>query len=276
MSDDNRPLSPLVEKARDLIANKLAQIDVPYAVVGGLALAQYGYRRFTEDVDLLIRREDIKKIHAALDGLGYKRAFQGSKNLKDVENGVKVEFVLAGDYPGDGNKKPIAFPDPSVAHEDVGGVQVVSLKMLIELKLASGMTAPDRIKDLADVQELIRLKVFPKAFAEQLHPYVQSKFVELWDATFGKPKKYVTLWRNKWLTAEAKSLEEMAASLEDAARTLRAMLADGIRLDPDGGTEDDYAHLVTSDPEIARKYDMHDESEFLNEEDEADNSPEGQ
>jgi len=272
MSDDKRPL---VEKARDLIAAKLAQLDVPYAVIGGLALAQYGYRRFTEDVDLLIRKQDIKKIHAALEGLGYMRAFPGSKNLKDVENGVKVEFVLAGDYPGDGNVKPIAFPDPSVAQEEVGGVLVVSLKTLIELKLASGMTAPDRIKDLADVQELMRLKILPKAFAAQLHQYVQPKFVELWDATFGKPKKYVTLWRNKWLTANAKSIEEMAAKLEAAAGILRAMLADGIRLDPHGGTEDDYAYLFTSDPEIARKYDMHDESEFLGEEGETDNSPEG-
>lgn len=40
------------------------------------------------------------------------------------------------------------------------------------------------------------------------------------------------------------------------------MLADGVTLDPEGGTSDDYAYLVTSDPVIAKKYDMHDESEF--------------
>jgi hypothetical protein len=37
-------------------------------------------------------------------------------------------------------------------------------------------------------------------------------------------------------------------------------------LDPGGGTADDYVRLVTNDPEIARKYDMHPESEFLDEE----------
>ena len=40
-------------------------------------------------------------------------------------------------------------------------------------------------------------------------------------------------------------------------------------IDPDGGTADDYAQLVTTDPDVARKYDMHDESEFFDEEDAA-------
>jgi len=48
------------------------------------------------------------------------------------------------------------------------------------------------------------------------------------------------------------------------------MRSDGVTLDPDGGTSDDYAHLVTTDPDVARKYDMHDESEFLGNDEELD------
>jgi hypothetical protein len=44
--------------------------------------------------------------------------------------------------------------------------------------------------------------------------------------------------------------------------TLRSMLADGVTLDPEGGTSDDYAYLVTTDPIVAKKYGMHDEAEF--------------
>ena len=51
--------------------------------------------------------------------------------------------------------------------------------------------------------------------------------------------------------------------LDAATEQLRKMKADGVVLDPDGGTADDYAHLVTADPDIARKYDMHDEAEFF-------------
>jgi hypothetical protein len=46
---------------------------------------------------------------------------------------------------------------------------------LIELKLASGMTAPDRLKDLADVQELIKIRGLSRDFAEKLDPmFVKS------------------------------------------------------------------------------------------------------
>lgn len=53
------------------------------------------------------------------------------------------------------------------------------LETLIELKIASGLTGAGRLKDLADVQELIRLKRLPASFADQLSPYVRDKFLEL-------------------------------------------------------------------------------------------------
>ena len=46
----------------------------------------------------------------------------------------------------------------------------------IELKLASGLTNPLRLKDIADVQELIRLLKLPFGFANQLDPSVRDKF----------------------------------------------------------------------------------------------------
>ena len=54
----------------------------------------------------------------------------------------------------------------------------------------------------------------------------------------------------------------MIAGLQSAADTLRSMLADGVTLDPQCSTLDNYACLVTTDPVIAKKYDMHDEKEF--------------
>ncbi len=44
------------------------------------------------------------------------------------------------------------------------------------------MTNPGRLRDLADVQELIRTLQFPLDFAGQLNPYVRGKYEELWKA----------------------------------------------------------------------------------------------
>ena len=52
----------------------------------------------------------------------------------------------------------------------------------LDFKLASGMTAPHRLKDLADVQELIRIQQLPRAFADRLHAFVRDKYLELWQA----------------------------------------------------------------------------------------------
>ncbi len=69
-----------------------------------------------------------------------------------------------------------------------------------------------------------------------------------------REKLYMTLWRNKFLTIDAKCIGEMAQMLEGAAQQLRDMERDGVGLI--GGTGDDYAQLVTDDPEVARKYDF--------------------
>ena len=86
------------------IAQKLRELGIDYVVVGGMAMFQYGYRRFTEDVDLLVTREGLKEVHRELEGLGYRPPFQGSKNLRDTEHGVKIEFLVTGEFPGDGSR----------------------------------------------------------------------------------------------------------------------------------------------------------------------------
>ena len=88
--------------------------------------------------------------------------------------------VLAGEYPGDGLPKPVSFPDPATAAVHLNGIPCVNLQTLVELKIASGMTGVGRLKDLADVEQLIIILKLPREFARQLNPYVQAKYDELW------------------------------------------------------------------------------------------------
>lgn len=261
--------SKLHETLRELTKN-LDDLGMSYVVIGGMALTAHGYARMTEDINILITRPELKKLHEKLVGRGYKREFAGAKNLRDTNTLVKIEFVLTGDYPGSGQVQPVSFPNPSDTDPVVqDGVKFIGLARLVELKLASGMTGgADRAKDLVDVQQLIKTLSLPRTFSGQVHEYVQAKYEELWDGLRATEKRYVLLWRNKLLTLEAKSLDEMIATLDHAVQELRKMKADGVVLDPEGGTADDYAHLVTTDPEVARRYDMHEESEFFGAEDE--------
>jgi hypothetical protein len=105
--------------------------------------------------------------------------------LRDTEHGVDIDVVLTGGFPGDGKPKPVSFPDPAVVAERGARIALLPLATLVELKLASGMTAAHRIKDLADIVELIRVADLPETLAERLNPYVREKYLELWRAAQG-------------------------------------------------------------------------------------------
>lgn len=171
-----------VQAALRRITSRLNNLGIDYAVVGGMALFIHGLRRFTEDVDILVTPEGLRQAHEALEGSGYRPPFANSKNLRDTENGVRIEFLVTGDYPGDGKPKPVSFPEPRLASTEREGIKLLDLPHLIELKLASGMTGAGRLKDLADVQELIKLLKLPQSYAEQLVPYVQEHYEELWQS----------------------------------------------------------------------------------------------
>jgi hypothetical protein len=246
------------------IAKRLDELGIPYAIAGGMALFMHDYRRFTEDVDILVAKEDIKRIHEALEGRGYRPPFERSKNLRDSENNVRIEFLLSGDYPGDGKPKPVKFPEPGQVSIERDGVRFLQLPTLVELKLASGMTSLDRAKDLVDVQELIKLLGLSADFASQLNPYVHEKYQELWRNVHGVARRYVLLWRRKW-AADTGMIPEMLEAVKASAPELEAMFNDGVEIDLRRST-DDYKYLVTTDPDVARKYDMHDEDEMMPEE----------
>lgn len=170
------------------IAKQLDRLGIPYAVAGGMALFQHGYRRFTEDVDLLVTPEGLRAIHEALEGRGYLPPFEGSKQLRDTDTGVRIEFLATGSYPGDGKPKPVSFPDPASVAVEIDGIKCVSLPKLVELKLASG-TAEWRLKDLADVQEMIRAFGLPADFAEQIDPSVRESYRRLWQQVQKTPSE---------------------------------------------------------------------------------------
>jgi hypothetical protein len=173
----------LLNNALRRIAADLEEQGIDYLVIGAIALNQHGYRRFTEDIDLLLTNEGLQKFQEQLIGLGYRPAFEGAtRRFRTTEENVPIEIITTGEYPGDGLPKAVQFPSPHESFVVIDGVKTLTLEKLIELKLASGISAPDRLKDLADVQEVIKAKSLGVDFANHLDASVRDKFLELHQA----------------------------------------------------------------------------------------------
>ena len=178
-----------IHRALDRLTAELKERDIGYVVIGAVALLAHGFPRYTENLDVVLTTEGFEKFRNEMLGrggwggpIGYDSVSPDAKTVRASPEGVLIKFRIAGQFPGDGKAKPIAFPDSSEASIGIDGVKFPTLEKLVELKLASGMTAPDRLKDLADVQELIKMRGLDGEFAEKLHPYVREKFLELLDA----------------------------------------------------------------------------------------------
>lgn len=173
--------SPVQRAALELAA-RLDEAGIDYAVAGALCLAAHGVIRATEDVDVLLTPEGLSAFKNRWPGRGYVELRPGGKSVRDTVRGVKIAFLLTGDCPGDGLPKPVRFPRPATVAAPAGALRVVALPRLVELKLASGMTAPHRLQDLADVLRSIEKLGLTRDFAQQLDPFVRSKYLELWQS----------------------------------------------------------------------------------------------
>ena len=168
------------QKALYKLTAILVAEGLPYVVIGAFALNEYGHRRVTVDVDIVMREDDLLEFKRRHLGRGYAERAAGTGKLLDTENGVNVAVLSTGRFPGDDKPKPIAFPDPATTAMRGERFALLPMPRYIELKLASGMVAPHRAKDLVDVQELIRSTALSLDVASELHPWVRAKFIEIW------------------------------------------------------------------------------------------------
>jgi hypothetical protein len=171
-----------VQSTLERLAARLDQEGIPYAVIGGMALNVHGYVRVTRDVDVLLSPGGLRAFSRLCVGRGYAAAFPGArKTFLDTESRIPIEIITAGEYPGDGKPKAVAFPDPTTSSVEIDGIRVVALPRLIELKLASGLSAGHRLRDLADVQDLIVALDLSLDLAESLDSSVRDEYRRLWN-----------------------------------------------------------------------------------------------
>lgn len=168
------------QQAMRKLVDILERDNLPYAIIGAMALNEYGHRRVTVDVDLVMTDADLQLFKLKYLGHGYAERVAGTGKLLDTDYNVHIDVLSSGRFPGDDKPKPIAFPDPTTTAIRGKPFALLPIGLWIELKLASGMVAAHRGKDLVDVQELVRSAALPQSLADDLHPWVRQKFLELW------------------------------------------------------------------------------------------------
>jgi hypothetical protein len=161
------------------MAKRLRDLDIAYAVTGDLAMFFHGLERSTDVLELLVSRESLSEIHQRATGLDFTSSAYGSKDIRDKTNDVTIKFIVTGDYPGDGRRKPVVNPDPIEASVEKDGIRWMKLPVLIDIKLASGMTNPAKLKDLTDVQDLIKALNLDVKYGKNLNEYVREKYEEM-------------------------------------------------------------------------------------------------
>jgi hypothetical protein len=162
-----------VHKTLRRLVKNLEKARIAYVVLGGLALNAHRYRRVTTDVDVLLTPDGFAEFKRRFVGKVYEPVEKRPRRFTDRKNGVRLDVLLTGLYPGSGRPGPIAFPDPGRVSERIEEIAYVDLVTLVQLKLAAR-----RWRDFADVVELIRHNDLGDDFAEKLHSAVRADYVE--------------------------------------------------------------------------------------------------
>lgn len=169
-----------VAKVRERLLRATAalnQAGVPYAVAGGHAVASWvatvdeGAVRNTRDVDLLVRRQDLPALTAALQTAGFtpEQSFGVTMFLDgpDAKPSESIHLLFAGEKVKDGD--PLAAPE-IVTSDDPAGFRVLQFQSLIQMKLLA-----NRRKDQVHIADMIGVGLIDQTWLARLPPVLAER-----------------------------------------------------------------------------------------------------
>jgi hypothetical protein len=155
------------------VAERLEQVRIAFAIVGGMAVNAHGHRRTTGDVDFLVTAEGFDSFLKRLGSRDFERVPGRARRFLDRATAVTFALLSTGRFPGNGKPGPIAFPDPAAVRQQIGNLPYVDLTTLIQLKLAAR-----RYQDFGDVVSLIAAHNLDESFGGKLHPSLRADYIE--------------------------------------------------------------------------------------------------
>lgn len=179
-----------VEKVRERLLRATAALEqagVPYAVVGGNAVAAWVTRvdeaavRFTQDVDILLRRADLLAATAALESVGFVfRHIAGMDVFLDGPE-AKARDAVHIIFAGEKVRAHEALPNPDVMDsESTDHFRVLSLEALARIKLTAF-----RDKDRMQLRDLLDVGLIDATWKDRVPPELASRLQQLIDTPDG-------------------------------------------------------------------------------------------
>ncbi len=175
-----------VEKVKERLLRATAALrdaSVPYAVVGGNAVAAWVTRvdeaavRNTQDVDILLRREDLPAAVTALEKAGFVfRHVAGMDVFLDGPNAKArdaVHVVFAGEKVRP--HEPVLNPDV-MQSEEGDDYRVLSLEALVQIKLTAF-----RRKDQVHLLDLLDVGLIDQTWTTRYPPELAERLQSLID-----------------------------------------------------------------------------------------------
>lgn len=177
-----------VEQVRQRILRASAALRsarVDHAIIGGNAVAAWvatideSAVRNTQDVDILIRREDFGAVRAALESAGFHRAAELDLfvDAPDASPRQAVRLVFADELVTAGEPAP----NPSVrVSVDFGAFRAINLDALVCIKLTAF-----RDKDRTHLRDLIGVGLLDQSWVAKLPPILAPRLQSLLDTPDG-------------------------------------------------------------------------------------------
>jgi len=170
-----------------IVADNLTKEQIPYSLIGALALGLYGLPRFTADIDLLTEDRFWSKISQIMERLGYT-CYQKTESFAqfDSEMGVlgKIDFMFVDTPEG----KEILKRSIIAGDELFGTHPVIQPTDYIVLKLMAIANNPNRSqKDEGDILEVLNL--YKNRLISGNFESLNKKRIYLFAKKFGQKEK---------------------------------------------------------------------------------------
>ena len=175
-----------VDKVRERLLRATAALEkagIAYAVIGGNAVAAWVGRidqsavRFTQDVDLLIRRADLEAAKLALGEVGF--LFRHSAGVDLFLDGpeAKARDAVHVIFAGEKVRPAYALPAPDLEESEAAeAFRVIGLPALVRMKLTSF-----RDKDRMHLRDMLGVGLLDATWRDRLPPDLAERLQHLLD-----------------------------------------------------------------------------------------------